>query len=371
MTSHNLHNLHIEHYRSLRDLRLTLQHVTVIQGANGCGKSNLYRALRLLPAAATGRLAEAFAAEGGMPSVLYAGPKRRDEIREMRLAIGVSFAEFTYRLTCGLPLPSASIFKLDPEVKEEDLGVKVSSRRTPVPLCQRRSLVVTMPDAEGRMTTFTDPLDQAESVLSQLADPRRWPELALTRQCFAGWRFYHQFRTDPEAPARQPRLGVRSPVLSEDGANLAAVLQTIREWHDGGAELDDALEAAFPGCALEIAGDARGHLAVAWRQPGIHRTFDARELSDGTLRFLCLAAALLTPKPPLLLVLNEPETSLHPALLPALARLIARAGERCQLIVTTHAAELSAAITAQCDAAVVKLELTNGQTRIQGERGSL
>jgi predicted ATPase len=367
-----VHRVRIEHYRSLRDLSLKLGQVTVVQGANGSGKSNLYRALRLLPAAAQGRLAEAFAAEGGMPSVLYAGPKRRDEIREVRLTVGVDFDAFSYRLSCGLPLPRPTMFKLDPEVKEEDLGAVVSGRRRPVPLCQRRGHVVTVPDGEGVMTTLTDPLDLGESVLSQLADPRRWPELAMTRQFFGGWRFYHQFRTDPEAPARQPRLGVRSPVLSDDGANLAAVLQTIRELDaDGGEALDTALDQAFPGCSLEITGDARGMLTVGWRQPGIHRALDARELSDGTLRFLCLAAALLTPRPPLLLVLNEPETSLHPALLPALAGLIADAGARCQVLVTTHAEALVEGINERCESTCIRLALHDGQTSADGERGLL
>ena len=65
--------IQVSNYRSLRDLHLELGPVTVLVGENGCGKSNLYRAIQLLHAAAAGRLAEAFAAEGGMPSVLWAG----------------------------------------------------------------------------------------------------------------------------------------------------------------------------------------------------------------------------------------------------------------------------------------------------------
>src|SRR5881398_3067509 len=75
-------------------------------------------------------------------------------------------------------------------------------------------------------------------------------------------------------------------------------------------------------------------------QHGILRALDAAELSDGTLRYLLWIAALLTPRPPALMVLNEPETSLHPDLLPPLARLIAQAAERSQIIVVTHAAQL-------------------------------
>lgn len=359
-------SVHIEQYRSIRSLTLRLGQVTTVVGANGTGKSNLYRALRLLHAAAMGRLAEAFADEGGMPSALYAGPKRRDEIHGVRLTVGVEVDSFSYRLACGLPTPGASAFALDPMVKEEDLGALVTGRKRPVPLCERRGNVVTVRTDDGVRDTFTEPLDAAESVLAQLLDPRRYPELALVRMTLAGWRFYHQFRTDTEAPARFPRLGVRSPVLAEDGANLAAVLQTIRELEHDGGHLDAAIKSAFPGCALEIASDSRGLMSVAWRQVGIHRTLDARELSDGTLRFLCLAAALLTPRPPGLLVLNEPESSLHPALLPALADLIATASRRCQVLVTTHATELARHVTLLTGRPPVVLTMHNGQTQVEG-----
>lgn len=358
--------LEVEGYRSLRRLRLALGPVTVLVGANGCGKSNLYRALRLLHAAAAGRLAEGFAEEGGMPSALWAGEaKRRDEIRSVRLAVAVDIDRFRYRLACGLPLPGA-IFPLDPEVKEEDVGVRVPGRQTPVPLCERRALVATVTDDEGRRETYPDPLDPSESVLVQIADPKRFPELALVRQLLSGWRFYHAFRTDPESPLRLPRLGSRAPALAHDGANLAAALVTLRALRDDDA-LERAIDAAFPGCALVIDGDERGGLAVGLRQPGISRALGARELSDGTLRFLCLAAALLTPRPPALLVLNEPETSLHADLLPPLAGLVAEAATRCQVLVTTHARVLADAIAARTGAAPVELALERGETVVVGQ----
>ena len=365
----DIERLRIEHYRSIRNLALEPGRTCVVLGANGSGKSNLYRSLRLLHAAAGGRLAEAFAAEGGMPSALYAGPKLRHELHEVRLAVEVQFDRFAYRLACGLPTPRQTMFRLDPEVKEEDLGAIVPGRKRPVPLCERRNAVVTLRDEGGGRDTLTDPLDLAESVLSQLADPRRWPELALVRQILLGWRFYHQFRCDPDAPLRQPRLGVRSPVLADDGANLAAVLQPIRELEHDRAALDPAISAAFPGCALELSCDDRGLMSVGWRQAGIHRRLDARELSDGTLRFLCLAAALLTPRPPPLMVLNEPESSLHPGLLPALAGLVATASERCQVLLTTHAGELAERIAALTGRPPVRLAWNEGQTRLADRDG--
>jgi predicted ATPase len=80
------------------------------------------------------------------------------------------------------------------------------------------------------------------------------------------------------------------------------------------------------------------------RQHGLLRPLKTSELSDGTLRYLLLIAALLTPRPPPLMILNEPETSLHPDLLPPLGRLIAVASDRWQIIVVTHAASLVATL---------------------------
>jgi len=127
-------------------------------------------------------------------------------------------------------------------------------------------------------------------------------------------------------------------VLADDGADLASALQTLRELgHD--EELAAAVDQAFGGSSVEVV-DAGGLFRVRLRQPGLLRALDAAELSDGTLRFLLWAAALLTPRRPELFVLNEPETSLHPELLAPLAAMIARAATRTQVVVVTHSAVL-------------------------------
>jgi predicted ATPase len=98
--------------------------------------------------------------------------------------------------------------------------------------------------------------------------------------------------------------------------------------------------------------------------PGIRRPLEASELSDGTLRYLCLVAALLTPRPPELLALNEPETSLHPQLLPPLGRLIARAAAGSQVFVTTHSQELAEEISRNADSRTIELALVDGETPV-------
>ena len=95
------------------------------------------------------------------------------------------------------------------------------------------------------------------------------------------------------------------------------------------------------------------------------RSLKAAELSDGTLRYLLLIAALLSPCPPDLMILNEPETSLHPDLLPPLARLIAQAARRAQIIVVSHAAPLVSALAKHPQVQQIVLEKQLGETLVQ------
>src|SRR4051812_1062426 len=172
-----------------------------------------------------------------------------------------------------------------------------------------------------------------ESMLTELADPERAPELLRVRRMMRGWRFYEGFRADAATPARTPQVGTRTPVLADDGHDLAAALQTIRE--SDGSQLDRAVADAFDGAIVDVTVEG-GRFDVSLHQPGMLRPLAGAELSDGTLRYLLLVAALLTTDPPPLMVLNEPETSLHPDLLAPLARLIRAAAERSQVMVVSH-----------------------------------
>jgi predicted ATPase len=160
-----------------------------------------------------------------------------------------------------------------------------------------------------------------------------------------------------------PQVGTHTPILSHDGTDLAAALQTIREIGDPQA-LDDAVEDAFPGASVTV--ESRdGRFESTMLQHGLLRPLKAVELSDGTLRYLLWIAALLSPRPPKLLVLNEPETSLHPDLLPALGRLISKVAERSQVFVVSHASRLIAALELEgCNSMTLEKEL--GETQVIG-----
>jgi len=342
-------------YRSLKRISLELAPLTVVAGPNGAGKTNVYRALHLLHAAATGTLAQAVLDEGGLPSLLWAGGRQKKE--RARVELEVRWDELAYSLSIGLE-PPPTRFPFDPHIKDERV------RYEGVELCQRGEGSATARDAEGNRATFAYTLDHAQSLLAQLVEPHRFPVLSTLTRELAGWRFYHHLRSDAEAPSRRPRMGVRTTVLAGDGRDLAAAIATIYDIGDG-ARLDAHVERAFPGSHLEFSGDGRAaQFAVAMRVPGMHRALEASELSDGTLRYLCLVAALLSPRPAPLLVLNEPETSLHPDLFAPLGELILDAARRSQLLVTTHAAALVAQLSKARDVRMVELRRDAAETLI-------
>jgi predicted ATPase len=356
-----IHELFVGGYRSIRSLTVPLSSLNVIVGPNGCGKTNLYRSMYLLAVAANGQFSKTLAEEGGMPSVLWAGERTQKTIF---MTLGVCFDELTYTLACGPPEAArSSLFYLDPEVKEETISFVDATSE--VPLLNRKGANVGTLSDENQWIPYPFPLDPSESVIAQLSEPHRFPQLSAVRQEFLNWRFYHQFRVDADSPIRQPQVGVRTPVLAHDGRDLAAAMQTILEIGDAKA-LREGVTEAFPGSQLRIDGpDARFRLAL--QMPMFQRPFTAAELSDGTLRYLCLMAALLSPRPPSVLALNEPETHLHPDLLTPLARLIVRASEQSQLWVTTHSEKLATSIKKQAGVDLIQLEKRNGETRVVGQ----
>jgi len=375
----SLREIHVSGYRSIRELRLKLRQINVLTGANASGKSNLYNSVFLLAKAAAGGFAQVIAAEGGMPSVLWAGSRKSRSVgpatlEPARMRLGIKTETFNYDLVCGLPklhgaLPSGqffSAFHLDPEVKEEHVWRQASGGLR-VTFFKRDAKGVWILDSNERLTDYSGELLPTESVLSQLREPHLYPELSALRAEMSGWRFYHHFRTDSESPLRYPQVGVRTPVLSHDGRDLAAALQTINEIGPS-KDLHEAIRQAFPGASLEIEHDEEsGMFAVLMRMAGLRRPLRARELSDGTLRYLCLLAALLSPRPPALMALNEPETSLHPDLLEPLARQMANLGRNSQLWVATHSEKLAELVEKHSGEAPVRLQLVSGETQVLGQ----
>ncbi len=373
-----IHTLAIENYRSLLNLVMPLGNLNVISGPNACGKSNLYRALRLLSETAQGGVINALAREGGLDSTFWAGPEKltgrmqRGEVpiqggprqRAVRLRLGFAGEDFGYSISLGLPAPSQSVFALDPEIKRESIWAGEAFRPGSALIDRNSGVIKTR--SKGKWEVLVPFANTFESIFSQISDPVRTPEVVRLKEEIRGWRFYDHFRTDAGAPARLPQLGTRTPVLHHDGRDLAAALQTIFEIGDDGA-LNDAVTDAFPGSRLHISCQRDGRFAVELYQKGLLRPLTGSELSDGTLRYLLWVAALLSPRPCPMMVLNEPETSLHPDLIPALARLIVRAADTTQVWVVSHSERLISALETWEGCNAVRLEKRFGQTVIKGQ----
>ena len=370
----------VQGYRSIRDLTVELGGLDVITGANGAGKSNLYRALRLLAGCADGTVARAIAWDGGLASLLWAGMERpsRDVLAgrspaqgtvragPVGLRLGYSGDDLGYLVDLGIPPPGHSPFVNDPEIKREQIFHGPVARPGSL-LVDRRGVSLRVRDDAWR--TLDWQLQPHRSVLAEAAGVEDAPEIVSVRDAVRSWRFYDHFRTDRDAPARQPCIGTVSPVLDADGANLAAALTTI-EFQGDTDGVARAVQDAFPGSTLTLDSLDEGRVRVLLRQPGLLRPLGLGEVSDGTLRYLLLVAALKTTRPPGLMVLNEPETSLHRDMLPALAALICEAARAAQMIVVTHAPDLIDELSGR-GARCHELVRDAGGTRVSGADGPL
>ena len=363
-------------YRSLKDLWIPLSSLTVITGPNGSGKSNIFRALGLLKSAANGRFAEAIAQEGGMPGVLFAGPDDNRFAREfteggprsskITLRLGLAFEDFRFELNAGLPpqVPGdTSLFTREPDIKSELLFV--GKRRPSAMLLERKNSVVYQ-GSGAQKTTLCESLASSQSLLSQLTDGLRFPELVNLRQRILSMRLYQEFRCDALAPVRSIQIGYRTPILADDGGNLASAIATILE--QGNAEAFNAsIENAFPGGKISVDRDERGAFHLSLHQHGLLRGLSVAELSDGTLRFLCLLSALHSTSNTMLMAFNEPEASLHPDLIRPLARQLTLTSKSTQILVMTHSQALANALEDFSESATLVLERSFGATKITGQ----
>lgn len=368
-----INTLAISGYRSLRDIIIELDSLTIVTGANGSGKSSLYRALRLLSDVAQGRVVSSLAREGGLSSTLWAGPEKfsasmksgdaeiQGTVRNqpIGLKLGYSSDDFGYAIDLGFPAPSRSRFSRDPEIKVEAVWTGDALGRANLFAERKGPFANVRGTSSGEWRQISDELSATDSIMTHCADSQDGLELLLLRERMRNWRFYDHLRVDSTAPARSPQIGTFTPILAGDGSDIGAAIETIFEIGDGDA-LAETIADAFDGAELSV----NERFEVEMHQRGLLRPLGSAELSDGTLRYILLSAALLSPRPPELMILNEPETSLHPQLLAPLGRLMAKAANKCQMVVVSHADELVDALEGCRGSKVVSLEKQLGETII-------
>jgi predicted ATPase len=331
----------ISGYKSIASTELSLGPLTVLVGPNGAGKSNVIEAVELLGRIADGELALEVGLRGGADALMHDGAKGTPHVR-LRVEAGDPEFGIAYETTL-VPAAQASLIFL-----REVVEYRAAESQSPEP--------------------WKEILDRGhrESRLTELANGgyRTSRVAQLTLDLLRGCRVYHFQDTSTQAPVKQPGYASDTEALHPDARNLAAFLARLAE--ESPADYQAIVRtirtvAPFFRDFVLNAGPG-GRIALRWKQTGSDTVFPAEALSDGTLRFVCLATLLLQPRPPALLVLDEPELGLHPFAITVLAELLRAVSERSQVLAATQSVTLLDQLTLD---ELVVAERVDGSTRLQ------
>lgn len=332
--------LDIQGFRSLKNVSWRPGDLNLVIGPNGSGKSNLLRMLELISAAAQGDLDKTIFNDGGISPLLWDGlvSKIRWSLTIAGTGVGGAGGGFVYEVELEAP-PDHTSYRVSQERFEDTSdGFKFIERdifryrvsgRSPNP-----SDEVISNDFNDRETLFS-----SFSGGLQLQPWMVITGLPFYRRQVADWTAFQDIRTDQNAPIRQAPVSRLEQQVSPDGQNLINVLHTLytsdRKFKQ---DINDAMHAAFGDDFDELifppAADQRIQMRVRWKT--LRREQSTADLSDGTLRFLFLMTVLASPNPPPLIAIDEPETGLHPSMLPIIAEFAVEAATRTQVIFTTH-----------------------------------
>ncbi|MDQ8589633.1 AAA family ATPase, partial [Klebsiella aerogenes] len=173
-----INRIRINNFRSVRAIELELGPLNIVFGPNGCGKSNIYKAIHLLTASANGQFSSYVSEEGGLENIMWSGKQAPTDRHPRRLQIACLTDEFEYELQVGFPekLPYPTQFMLDPIVKEENIWLSGFNRRPSSRVLQRKNQAAFLVDVNGEKSTFTDTIYEKRSILGRFAWPERFPE---------------------------------------------------------------------------------------------------------------------------------------------------------------------------------------------------
>ena len=340
-------NLEVEGYRSLKSQTWSPGNLNVLIGPNASGKSNLLRVLETLSTAAKGGLGRYIQQEGGMEPLVWDGQTDRIRLRARMTPIlphGDAVKDaLTYQFTLAR-LGKSSTYRIDNEVLGNFYRVETGELPEPFKLLERdpqHAVVYSMDKKRFEAPPASVP--EEEALLSAAAGPFTANRFVADFQMeLADWKIYQDFHTHRDAQIRVPQVTRADSQVSADGQNLVSVLHSLyTSDRDFENEIITAMRAAFGDDFEKLvfppAADQRIQMRIRWRS--LKREQSAADLSDGTLRFLFLLAVLANPSPPPLIAIDEPETGLHPSMLPIIAEYARDAANKAQVILTTHSPE--------------------------------
>jgi predicted ATPase len=306
-------SLSIVGYKSIRELRdFKLNNLNVLIGANGAGKSNLIGLFRFLNQICEQQLQLYVQKQGGPDALLHFGRETTDALQFM-----VCFDSGGY--SC----------KLSPTVDNRLI-------------VENESIWF---GSDGFPDTSTASIRIAKDN-SMLLSPNKYPyEYTPVRETIRDWHNYHFGNTSDSAKVKRLQAGNDNLHLKSDAANLAAYLRMLHEKHPSQyMRIVETIRLVAPFFDDFIHRPLeQEYIELEWKQRGKPDTpFKAHMLSDGTLRFICLATLLLQPIEllPDTVIIDEPELGLHPYAVTVLAEILKQISDQRQLILSTQSVEL-------------------------------
>lgn len=337
-----IQQLEVHGYRSFREVVWRPGRLNLLVGPNGSGKSNLLRLLELIAETAKGKLAQAINDAGGIVPLLWDHSARELgwKLRIDPVDDGRDPAQdaLTYEFELK-HLRGTSSYSIAKDALGNYVRYEQGLEKSPYWIYFRNGRTGQVFDQRKQDFVRPDDFDANESLLWQISDPITNPIPSYTKRFLANWRIYHDVRVERGSPMRLPATTQYAKLVAPDGSNLVSVLHTLYESdREFKRQINEGMQAGFgdqfeeldfpPVAAQQI------QLAVRWRSS--KQAHAGQDLSDGTLRFLFLLTVLSSPEPASLIAIDEPETGLHPSMLPIVAEYAAAAAERTQVIVTSH-----------------------------------
>ncbi len=341
--------LDIEGFRSLRKVSWLPGDLNVIIGPNGTGKSNLLRFMELISISAQGRLGKYIQSLGGMDPIVWDGAATTIKFSMETIPEGGELGPEHYELELAR-LGAGSSYKVEKEILINSYKYRKGIERKPFKFLERFSKTAVIFDERER--TFITPeefVSDEESLLSLASGPFINNHFIPPFQReLASIAVYHDLHTNKDASIRQSAIAHLEKRVDPDGQNLISVLHTLYTGdRNFKKDINSAMEAAFGDDFEELvfppASDQRIQLRIRWKS--LKREQSSADLSDGTLRFLFLLTVLASPTPAPIIAIDEPETGLHPSMLPLVAEYAVDASTRSQVILTTHSPQFLDAFT--------------------------
>ncbi|MEP7038024.1 MAG: AAA family ATPase, partial [Acidobacteriota bacterium] len=289
---------------------IILEPLNIIIGQNASGKSNLIDVIKLLKSLIENNdFADFIGRSGGIDEWIWKG-KNKYKLAEINVSISNLNSQITYALTFTEYFYKSGITK-ETVVENKKGRKKTISREKDT-------------DPKTSMLSYIESRKYSENVI------------LLLLSAFVSPMVYSDLQTNRKSEIRYPQdTSISESFLEEDGSNLSLVLNDLELKGDTKDKILDNFKKFNPrvkGYGIKIFETV---VQFYVREEGLEKPISAMRLSDGTLRYLCLLAILCHPEPPPLICIEEPETGLHPDILPTIAELMIEASQRTQLIVTT------------------------------------